>query len=166
MEVEDQSSSYSSGNRGANDENDYFDLSLKPKYAQTGLNMNNYIKLKGTINPCVFMNNLTGKIKNEFEGKCIIDPVKDKLKLNLVFEGEQLDEEIPDDLQAELKELGIDEDEEIDENNEIKGQKTVIQIKIYESLNGGYLLRFVKKEGDQNEFMEKSEKIYSLVKKM
>ena len=46
MEVEDQSSSYSSGNRGANDENDYFDLSLKPKYAQTGLNMNNYIKLK------------------------------------------------------------------------------------------------------------------------
>ena len=96
----------------------------------------------------------------------MVDPCKDKLKLNLVFEGEQLDEEIPDDLQAELKELGIDEDEEVDENNEIKGKKTVIQIKIYESLNGGYLLRFVKKEGDQNEFMEKTEKIYSLVKEM
>ena len=128
--------------------------------------MNNYIKLKGSINPCVFMNNLTGKIKEVFNEKCMVDPCKDKLKLNLVFEGEQLDEEIPDDIQAELKELGIDEDEEIDENNEIKGQKTVIQIKIYESLNGGYLLRFVKKEGDQNEFMEKSEKIYSLVKEM
>ena len=166
MEVEGQSSSYSSGNRGAGDENDYFDLSLKPKYAQTGLNMNNYIKLKGSINPCVFMNNLTGKIKEVFNENCMVDPCKDKLKLNLVFEGEQLDEEIPDDLQAELKELGIDEDEEIDENNEIKGKKTVIQIKIYESLNGGYLLRFVKKEGDQNEFMEKSEKIYSLVKEM
>jgi serine/threonine protein kinase len=166
MEVEGQSSSYSSGNRGANDENDYFDLSLKPKYAQTGLNMNNYIKLKGSINPCVFMNNLTGKIKEVFNEKCMVDPCKDKLKLNLVFEGEQLDEEIPDDIQAELKELGIDEDEEIDENDEIKGKKTIIQIKIYESLNGGYLLRFVKKEGDQNEFMEKTEKIYSLVKEM
>ena len=110
MEVEGDSSSYSSGNRGLNDENDYFDLSLKPKYAQTGLNMNNYIKLKGSINPCVFMNSLTGKIKNEFKEKCQIDCCKDKLKLNLVFEGEELDEEIPEDLQAELKELGIEED--------------------------------------------------------
>jgi serine/threonine protein kinase len=167
MEVDESSSSYSSGNRGANDENDFFDLSLKPKYAQTGLNMNNYIKLKGSINPCVFMNNLTGKIKNEFkDGNCSIDPCKDKLKLNVIFEGEQLDDEIPEDIQEELKQLGLDEDEDIEENDDIKGRNTTIQIKIYESLNGGYLLRFVKKEGDQNIFMEKMEKIYSLVKSM
>ena len=127
MEVDESSSSYSSGNRGADDENGFFDLSLKPKYAQTGLNMDNYIKLKGTINPCNFMNGLTAKIKNEF---------------------------------------GLDEDEDIEENENIKGRNTTIQIKIYESLNGGYLLRFVKKEGDQNVFMEKMEKIYALVKAM
>jgi serine/threonine protein kinase len=167
MEVDESSSSYSSGNRGADDENNFFDLSLKPKYAQTGLNMDNYIKLKGTINPCNFMNGLTAKIKNEFKDDgCSIDPCKDKLKLNVIFEGEQLDDEIPEDIKEELKQLGLDEDEDIEENEDIKGRNTTIQIKIYESLNGGYLLRFVKKEGDQNVFMEKMEKIYALVKAM
>ena len=167
MEVDESSSSYSSGNRGADDENGFFDLSLKPKYAQTGLNMDNYIKLKGTINPCNFMNGLTAKIKNEFKDDgCSIDPCKDKLKLNVIFEGEQLDDEIPEDIKEELKQLGLDEDEDIEENENIKGRNTTIQIKIYESLNGGYLLRFVKKDGDQNVFMEKMEKIYALVKAM
>ena len=113
------------------------------------------------------MNGLTAKIKNEFKDDgCSIDPCKDKLKLNVIFEGEQLDDEIPEDIKEELKQLGIDEDEDIEENEDIKGRNTTIQIKIYESLNGGYLLRFVKKEGDQNVFMEKMEKIYALVKAM
>ena len=50
------------------------------------------------------------------------------------------------------------------ENENIKGKKTVMQIKIFESQNGGYLLRFVKKEGDQKDYLNKMEKIYSLVK--
>ena len=51
MEVENGDSMGSSGNRSGADEEIYFDLSLKPKYAQTGLNMDNYIKLKGTLTP-------------------------------------------------------------------------------------------------------------------
>ena len=45
MEVNKQDKIQSSGNKSAGDEDDYFDLSLKPKFAQTGLNMENYIKI-------------------------------------------------------------------------------------------------------------------------
>ena len=53
-------------------------------------------------------------------------------------------------MKEELKNLGITEKElnYYDEESEnIKGKRTVVQIKMYESFNGGYLLRFVKKEG-------------------
>ena len=166
MQVESQESMESSmGNRGANDEDEFFDLSLKPKYAQTGLNMDNYIKLKGTLNPARFMNSLANRIKKEFKGDCLINPNKDKLKFNIVFEEEQMDDEIPEDMAQELKELGLDEDEE-HENENIKGKNTNIQIKIYESLNGGYLLRFVKKEGEINDYLDKFGKISAIIKKM
>ena len=164
MEVESQESIELSGNRGASEENDYFDLSLKPKYAQTGLNMDNYIKLKGTLIPGIFMNSLANKIEKEI-GDCYIQANKDKLKFNVAFEEEQFDDENPDELAEELKELGLDEEEE-QENENIKGKNTKIQIKLYESYNGGYLLRFVKKQGETGEYLEKLGKIYSLVKKM
>ena len=60
--------------------------------------------------------------------------------------------------------MGIKQNEEINEN--IKGKNTVIQIKIYESYNGGYLVRFVRKEGEKIDYLEKMKKIYSLVDKM
>ena len=164
MEVESQESMESSGNRGASDENDYFDLSLKPKYAQTGLNMDNYIKLKGTLIPGIFMNSLANKIEKEL-GDCYIQANKDKLKFNVAFEEEQFDDENPDELAEELKELGLDEEEE-QENENMKGKNTKIQIKLYESYNGGYLLRFVKKQGETNEYLEKLEKISAIVKEM
>ena len=164
MEVESQESIELSGNRGASEENDYFDLSLKPKYAQTGLNMDNYIKLKGTLIPGIFMNSLANKIEKEL-GDCYIQANKDKLKFNVAFEEEQFDDEIPAEYAEELKELGLDEEEE-QENENIKGKNTKIQIKLYESYNGGYLLIFVKKQGETDEYLEKLEKIYSLVKKM
>ena len=110
------------------------------------------------------MNALANKINNEFSGQCNISANPEKLKFNAIFEEEQLDEEIPEDMKEELKKLGIEDDEEIQENENIKGKKTVMQIKIFESQNGGYLLRFVRKEGDQNDYLEKMSKIYSLVK--
>lgn len=162
MEVEEDSES--SGNRGGEDENEYFDLSLKPKFAQTGLNMNNYIKLKGNLVPSRFMNSLANKIEKEFEGDCYIEPNKEKLKFNVIFEGEQMEGTIPQDMVEELKKLGIEEDEELDDNENIKGKQTNIQVKIYESFNGGYLLRFVRKEGDPNDYLNKMEKISALIK--
>ena len=39
----------------------YFDLSLKPKYAKTGLGIN-FIKIEGDLSPANFMNNLANEI--------------------------------------------------------------------------------------------------------
>ena len=38
-----------------------------------------------------------------------------------------------------------------------------IQITLFESYNGGYLLRFVKKDGNEKDFLDNVEKISSLV---
>ena len=137
------------------------------KYAQTGLNMNNYIKLTGNLNPSVFMNSLANKIIKEYKSEnCKICPIQDKLKFNVIFNNEKsdVDDDIPENMKEEFKKLGIEENDNIDENENILGLKTVIQIKMYESYNGGYLLRFVKKDGDLCDYLNKIEKIYSLIK--
>ena len=163
MEINAQNNNDSSDNRGIDDD-DLFDLNLKPKYAKSGFNMNNYIKLKGDIVPHIFMNNLINQIKKEFFNKCEFELNKDKCKFNVTFAEELMNEEIPKEIEDKLKELGINEEENEDDNMNIK--RIVIQIKIYESLNKGYLVRFVRKEGDLNDYYDKLEKIYSLIEKL
>ena len=153
-EIKQENSDESSGNRGSNDHDDnYFDLSLKPQYAQTGINMDNYIKIKGNeINPAKFMNNTIKNIKKEFKlADCDVKENTDKFKFDVCFNEENLEED---------EDLEIDED--LKEN--IKGNKTIIEVKLFESYNGGYLLRFVKKEGELDNYLKKKKKIYSFIK--
>ena len=112
--------------------------------------MVNYIKITGNLNPGIFMNSVANKIIREYknEGWKIV-PFPDEGKFNVIIEKGIIENEIPEDIKEELIKLGIEDiDIDITENKNIKGLKTVIQINIYESYNGGYLLRFVKKEGD------------------
>jgi serine/threonine protein kinase len=148
IKLEQEDSEESSGNKGSNNNyENYFDLNLKPKYEQSGINMNNYIKLKGNeINPAKFMNMLIGKIKNQFNLLNDIQINEKKFKFNVTFNEENED---------------LNEEEE--ENENIKGNKTNIEIKIYESYNGGYLLRFVKKEGEISNYLDILKKIYALI---
>ena len=167
MEVEKQNSEIQEegGYRGADEEVNYFDLSLTPQMAKTGLNMDNYIKIKGDMkNPSRFMNSLANKIEKLFEENCHIEAHANKLKFNVVFEEKSEFEEITDEMREELKKLGIDDDEEVSENDKIKGNDTEIQIRLYKSDKDGYLLRYVRKEGNQFDFLDKMEKISSIVK--
>ena len=158
-------SNNSSGNRGFTADNGLFDLNLKPCYAKSKLNMDNYIKLTGNINPGKFMNDLVVKI-NKLDG-AYINADKDEFKLNVTFEKEEEDFEIPEDMKEELKKLGIYVNEENEEENEnIKGKTIVVEIKIFQSYSGGYLLKFAKKEGVLIDYLEKVEKINSLIQKM
>ena len=81
MEVEKQMSEEAAGGyKGCDDEGEFFDLSLKPKYAKTGLNMDNYIKIKGNMNnPCKFKNKLVNKIKQEYGDECTIETCNNKI---------------------------------------------------------------------------------------
>ena len=148
--------------------NNLFDNNLKPKYAKSELNKNYCIKLTGNINPGKFMNDLVEQIR-KIDG-CLINVIEDKFKFYATFEKEEEYNEIPEDMKEELKKLGITENEinniNDDENENIKGKRIVIQIKLFESYNGEYLLRFVKKEGELFDYIEKIEKIYSLVHEM
>ena len=62
-----------------NEDKKYFDLSLKPQFAQTGLNMQNYIKIKGDLDPVKYMNSLANRIMEKNEN-CSIQESKKALK--------------------------------------------------------------------------------------
>jgi serine/threonine protein kinase len=146
------------------DEVEYFDLSLSPKFIQkTGLNMQNYMKINGDLKPGAFMNSLANNILKGFEDNAKIEECKNDLKFNVVFEDELVDEVEPDEeLEKELEKLGL---EDVDEET-ITKKDCVIQIKLFQSLNGGYLLRFVRKGGEIEEYYKKLDNIRSIVKKV
>ena len=153
-------------NRGGEDnEKEIFDLSLKPKYAKTGIGMRNYIKIDGNLVPAKFMNNLYNKVYQKFNDNCKIDECKNALKFNITFEEDIEDEvEIPQELEEEFAKLGIEGDVDINEN--LLKKDCVIQCKLYESLNGGHILKFSKKGGELDDYYKNLEIIISLVKQI
>ena len=164
---EDGSSTDISGNRGGGeDEKEYFDLSLKPKFAQTGLNMNNYIKINGNLNPAKFMNRLANKIADKIEN-CNIEENKNTLKFNVIIEqNEKEEEEIPKELEEELAKLDLGDDNEVEDNDILRKKDCILQVKIYESVNGGHLLRFVKKSGELEDYYNNLKTITNLVSEL
>ncbi len=154
-----------SGNRCGDDEKEYFDLSLTPKLGQTGIGMNNYIKIKGKLNPAQFMNSLANKLENEFGDNCNIDPAEKALKFDILFEEEkEEEEEIPKELEEELAKLGLEDVEENDDD--LQKKDCIIQVKLFESINGGHLLRFVKKSGELEDYYKNLKKVMSLTKEI
>ena len=142
----------------------YFDLSLKPKYAKTGLGIN-FIKIEGNLSPADFMNNLANKIDLKFKDNCKIEESKGALKFMITFEEELEDEEeISKELQEKFDELGIEENEEINVN--LLKKDCIMECKLYQSLNGGHILKFSKKSGKLEDYYNKLETIISLVKEI
>ena len=153
------------GDRGNEDNSKkYFDLSLKPKYTKTGLGMN-FIKIEGNLSPAVFMNNLTNKIAQKFKDNCKIVESKGALKFNITFVEELKDEEeISKKLQENFDKLGIQGNEEINVN--LLKKDCIIKCQLYQSLNGGYILKFSKKSGYLEDYYNKLKIIISLVKEI
>ena len=159
--------------RGLNEEDkEYFNLDLLPKYnLKTGLNMNNYIKINGNLNPNKFMNSLCNKIMSEYEDNCSIEPSKKTLKFNVIFKTpeEEEDEEKKDDeeykkIEEELNKLGLENIDDFEDT--IEQKDSIIQVKLFESVNGGYLVRFVKKGGEIEEYHKNLDKIIRIIKKI
>ena len=154
-------------NRGlSDDEVRYFDLNLTPKYIQdTKLNMDNYIKINGNLRPCEFMNSLANEIVKNFEDNVKIDESKNALKFNVIFKETLKEVEEPDEeLKKEFDKLSLENSEEIEEV--IDKKDCVIQIKLFQSLNGGYIVRFVKKEGEIEDYYKNLDSIKSIIKKI
>ena len=143
----------------------YFDLSLTPKYIRdTELNMDNYIKINGNLRPCEFMNSLANKIVKNFEDNVKIEESKNALKFNVIFQETLEDVEEPDEeLKKELDKLSLENTEEL--KVVIAQKDCIIEIKLFQSLNGGYFIRFVKKEGEIENYYKNLDIIKSIIKK-
>ena len=157
-------SSNMNGNRSGNDEKKYFDLSLRPKFCQTGIGMNNYIKIKGELNPVQFMNSLANKLEKEFGKYCDINPAENSLKFDILIQ-EKEKEEIPKELEEELAKLGLENVEEKDDDDLLK-KDCIIQVKLFEYFEGGHLLRFMKKSGELEDYYKNVKKVMSLTKEI
>ena len=109
------------------------------------------------------MNSLANKLENEFGENCNIDPAEKALKFDILFEEEKEEEkEIPKELKEELAKLGL---KDVQENDDLK-KDCIIQVKLFESINGGHLLRFVKKSGELEDYYKNLKKIMSLTKEI
>ena len=128
-----------------------FGNNMKPKYVHTPMNMNQCIKIKGFLNPVIFMNCLIHMINDKFDN-CLIEPSKVKLKFIANFEEEEMNE---GDKIKEEEEIKEEENEE--ETNELQ-----IQFKLYKTPDG-HILRLIQKDGNRKDFLEKFIAISKLV---
>ena len=126
------------------EEESYFNPEMRVKFVNTPIKMDNCIKIKGYINPNKFLNSLVYKINKEFDmDNCLIQTSIDQPKFNLTFENNNDEMDDEEDNENEDNE---DEDEE--------GDDIIVQIKLYQT-SDGHLLRFIKKRGNRNDFLDK-----------
>ena len=117
---------------------------MRLKFTNTPIKMDNCIKIKGYINPNKFLNSLVYKINKEFDmDNCLIQTSIDQPKFNLTFENnnDEMDDE-------------EDNENEDDEDEDEEGDEIIVQIKLYQT-SDGHLLRFIKKRGNRNDFLDK-----------
>ena len=155
--------------RTANDEEQFFNPNIKPKFNKIGLNMKNYIKINGNLNPNKFMNLLANSIKTKFEDNCTIDASKKALKFNVTFETPEEEEEKQTneedkEIEEELNKLGLENIEDFEDK--IEKEESIIQVKLFESVNGGYILRFAKKGGEIEDYYQNLDNIIEIVKQL
>ena len=116
------------------------------------------------MEPNKFLNELITKIKNNYKNDCDIEPSKTEIKFRIYLETKNDDyKDFSDDEKEELKNIGNNVDEETEKDDNIKGKIMIMEIKIFESYNGGYLLTFEKIEGNKNDFLDNIKTISSLV---
>ena len=119
----------------------------------------NYIKINGDLDPIDFMNFLAKKLKSEFNCGIHVED-KSKLKFEATFTNEIRDE-------LEKYESSKDEEEgeqEFDLADIFQLKDSIIMIKLFESINGGYEIHFIKKQGEYMEYCKHFEEIKNIIK--
>ena len=120
----------------------HFNDIMKPIKVNNVFDTSFSIKIKGWIYPSRFMDYTFNKISKHFDGKCILEANKNKLKFTVVFK---------------------EEDEEEKLNGNIKGNNITIKFKLYES-DEGLLLKLFKVEGSAKNFFDKFKEISQILK--
>ena len=142
----------------------YFKSNFELQYIdENNLDLKNYMKINGCLNPKEFMNLIATKIKEQYN-KCEIFPSNNYYKFVFVLNYEE--EEISEEEQQKLKELGVNDIEWY--KNLIKKENLKIRIILYESNNSSntcYIIRFIKISGEINDYYNNLNNIISIIKK-
>ena len=129
----------------------YFPLDMKPKKFDKDEFVNNFIKIKGYLNPAEFMNSLTKQMIDYFKDFDNYDlyakASKESLKLEAAFELEE---------KYEIEEDAVDI---------LKGTNCVIIIRLVKSGEDEYVIQFLRKEGEFGDYYELFMKIKEIIKK-
>ena len=142
----------------SNLDEDIFKGELNLKYIKANKYMNYFIYIEGILAPKDFLNILGKQIKKKFQNCWIKTDEDNKPNFNVTFNGEGVFE----GLKEKIKQLGNKKDEE-DEEDDIN--KLILRIKLYKT-SEGYLLRFVKKQGDKSDFFKKFAIIKNIVEEI
>ena len=174
------------GNRSLEDGGkSFFNIEDNPiKEFKKGKIFEYFIKIKGNLSPFKYMNDLANKIEEENEDEkreydCKIEPIENKLKFKATFnaieqqEEEENDEEIIKELEKIRLELGENNDDnndndnndDNDDNNDIERKECIINVELFKYENEGFLLRFLRKSGEMNDFYKIIKKLYSYAEK-
>ena len=154
-----QMSSLLDYNRGGNDEcPEYFKRQLPIKLIDKESIRENYVEIKGKLDPYYFMDKLYNEIKENFKDnyECVIKEKDNQksLKFNIILED---DANLNDDENEEK-----DDDEDYDDENNILENNLNIEVKMFRTIDK-YLIRFKKKYGDLYDFYENVKKIISAI---
>ena len=147
-------------NRGLNDSKrkPTFQSDINPKYKKIEfVKDNHYIQLKGKINHCYFMNKLIDNIINEYgEDNVEVNASSYKYKCDIDFMENNDEEENKND----------DNEEEEEDKEESNENKCTIQLKLYQTGEEDFCLRFLRKLGNLPQYYLIIKKIFELVRKL
>ena len=144
-----------------NSEGVVFKNELNTKYIEKNKYMNYCIHIKGISNLKDFLNIFVNQIKEKFQN-CLIKTDEDnKPNFNVTF----TEEGIYEDIKEQLQNLGIENEEKEDNEEEDDINELILRIKLYKT-SEGYLLRFVKKQGNKIDFINKFGIIKNLIKEI
>ena len=149
-------------NRSGDDgPSEIFNYDLKPEIIDIeSISNNNHIIIKGNVKPSKIMNDLYYYIKQKFGDSCDVIENENELKFNIIFVDELAKKIMNDFEENENKEDNSDEEDD----NDILRNDLDIQVKMFESYDGDYLIRFVKKSGRLYDYYQKLDEIMALVK--
>jgi serine/threonine protein kinase len=128
-------------------EQNYFIKQIEPKYIKGEINHFDYIKIKGFLQPNIFMYALCEELDKKFKDLCPIEPSEEKLKFIVYF----------------IEKIETQNDNEKKET--IERDLVSIQVKLYKT-DDGYILKLIKKEGSRRDFFDKYKDIAEIVQKL
>ena len=123
-----------------NQNKSFFENDINPKLINIEPKMDNYIRIKGNLNPSEFMNNLAKELNYLYSYE--IQESKKNLKFNCIIK--KIENNIEND--------DYDDDELDFENCNYLDKDCIIQVKLFKLNSVEFLLRFIKKEGTKNDY--------------